>query len=259
MALIKMIGKPGSKACKEIRTGCGIYRYTGKKKGQKLPDALVNYGLAGGAIEKLFKKYPSARKLPIVNRKVGYSKLTAVRKAEDHGIWVPESKVSLGKSDKVKDFIEKRYNSIGGKGIRAASKKARMASKYYQRFIRNRRYEIRVHAFKWLSQDSWAVQKRYGAEGEIAWNFSNGGHFVTVQNPGSYKTFVEAREISDKVLDILGMSFGAVDFLVDTDYNVYFIEINSAPGFSELSKPIYLHAFGKLKEASAAEVRNYAK
>lgn len=257
MANIKLIGKPGSKACKEIRKECGILRYSGKTK--ITPDALVNYGLAGTAMDKFLRLYPSANRLPIVNRRVGYSKFSVINMAESKNIPVPESKSSLVRSDDRNEWIEKRTNSIGGKGICLAKGKARIDGKYYQKFISNRRYELRVHAFKWLSQSDWPVQKRYGAEGEIAWNYKNGGHFVTVKNPGSYNTFVEARKISDQVLDILSMSFGAVDFLVTTDHSIYFIEINSAPGFSELSKPIYTNAFSTLKNLPRQEVLKWAQ
>jgi D-alanine-D-alanine ligase-like ATP-grasp enzyme len=58
---------------------------------------------------------------------------------------------------------------------------------------------------------------------------------------------------------MLGMSFGAVDFLVDTNYNIYFIEINSAPGFSELSKPIYVDAFQRLKQLSKKDLLKLVK
>jgi glutathione synthase/RimK-type ligase-like ATP-grasp enzyme len=67
------------------------------------------------------------------------------------------------------------------------------------------------------------------------------------KKPHASRTFTEAMVISNKILELLGMSFGAVDFLVTADYKVYFIEINSAPGFSELSKPIYVDAFTRLK------------
>ena len=54
---------------------------------------------------------------------------------------------------------------------------------------------------------------------------------------------------------MLNMSFGAVDFIVDKGYNLYFIEINSAPGFTELSECIYVDAFNKLKGMSERKLR----
>jgi len=257
MAIVKLIGKRGSNACKEIRAGTKILRYTGKTK--RMPDVIINYGLSGARLNTFFKRFPSARKIPMVNKAVGYSKYNVCKKASKNGILVPESKLSLaGKDDKSK-WIEKRTNSIGGKGIRKARGKKRIAGKYYQKFIKKRRYELRVHAFKWISKKNWRVQKRLGDPKEIAWNYKNGGHFVTVHNPRSYDVFRQAMDISEKVLDMLGMSFGAVDFIVDDKNRVYFIEINSAPGFSELSRPIYIDAFNKLRDLGKSELMKYTR
>jgi hypothetical protein len=256
MSDVRLIGKKGSKACKEIRKEASILGYF--KKPAVLPDALVNYGLAGTRLDEFFKRFPSARRLPIVNKNIGHSKLNVCNRAKKADIPVPESKQTLTGSDKVGDWIEKRTNSIGGIGIKKATKKGSIPGKYYQKFVSNRRYELRVHAFAWLSKSDWCIQKRLGKDDVIAWNYKNGGHFVTVRNPGSFKTFVQARDISEKILGMLNMSFGAVDFLVDSSYNLYFIEINSAPGFSELSKPIYVDAFTRLKQLPKKDVLKYA-
>lgn len=255
MVNLKIIGKKGSKACKTIREDADIRGYLGRTKAK--PDALINYGLARPQLDSFYRRYPSAKGIPMVNKSVGYSKYNVVKRADDRKILVPGSKLSLNKSDKSDQWIEKRTNSIGGKGICLARGKRSIPGKYYQEFVKNRRYELRIHAFKWIPQEEWRIQKRLGKDDEIAWNYKNGGHFVTVKSPRSYKTFTEAAKISDQVLDMLGMSFGAVDFLVDRDYNLYFIEVNSAPGFTELSKPIYVDAFSKLKALSAKQMLKY--
>ena len=257
MNKLRLIGKKGSSACKEIRAGTKILGYL--KRPSVLPDAIINYGLAGDRLESFYKNFPSARKIPMVNRNIGYSKLSVCKRAADRDIPVPDSKISLSKNDKLDEWIEKRTNSIGGKGIIQARGRGSISGKYYQKFIKDRRYELRVHAFLWIPLDNWRVQKRIGASDEIAWNYKNGGHFVSVHNPRSYKTFVQAEEISEEILKMLGMAFGAVDFLVDKNYNLYFIEVNSAPGFSELSKPIYISAFSKLLELDKKQLLKYAK
>jgi glutathione synthase/RimK-type ligase-like ATP-grasp enzyme len=255
--MIRLVAKKGSKAAKAIRDDADINGYFSKPKTP--PDALVNYGLAGTNLDAFYRKFPSARKIPTINRNIGHSKLSVCRRATEKKIPVPESKMTLGKADDKSVWIEKRTNSIGGLGIRLARGKGSIQGKYYQKYIDNRRYELRVHAFAWIPKDEWRVQKRLGDPKEIAWNYKNGGHFATVHNPKSYKVFVQAWDVSEQILELLGMSFGAVDFLVDRDYNLYFIEINSAPGFSELSKPIYIDAFGKLKSASQKELLKLAK
>jgi glutathione synthase/RimK-type ligase-like ATP-grasp enzyme len=258
MATIKIIGKRASKAVKAIRTDADIRGYTGKTTKVKT-DALINYGLASKQLETFYRHFPSARKLPVINRFVGYSKYNVAKRASDKGIPVPETKISLSKKDDKSGFIEKRTASIGGKGIIKARGRGRIAGKYYQKFIGDRRYELRVHAFLWIPQEDWRVQKRVGPDNEIAWNYKNGGHFISIHRPRSYKSFVQAEEIAEDVLNMLGMSFGAVDFLVDSRHNVYFIEVNSAPGFTELSRPIYVDAFSRLKKMRPKDVLKYTK
>ena len=257
MVNIRLVGKAGSKACKEIRSGANILGYF--KRPSVLPDAIVNYGLAGDRLDSFYRKFPSARKIPMVNKTIGYSKLNVCNRVKRIDIRVPESKLTLSSADNTADWIEKRINSIGGIGICKARGKKSISGKYYQEFIGKRVYELRVHAFLWIPEVEWRVQKRLGSAEEIAWNYKNGGHFVTVHNPRSYKTFIKAEEVSKKVLELLGMSFGAVDFLVDNNYEVYFIEVNSAPGFSELSKPIYVDAFSKLKTANKKDLLKFAR
>jgi len=240
---IRMMGRKGSKSCKAIIEGTSLKRYVGKKY---RTDVLVNYGLCGQKLADFYRKFPSAKGLPTINRYVGHSKLNAVNRVKEHGILVPDSRLSLRKTDKLADWIEKRFSSQGGKGICQAKGRKKLARKYYQKMIKNRRYELRVHVFQWVDKADWSVQKRLGKEGEIAWNFNNGGYFSTVHNT-SLPVFKKAIDIAEEVLDILGLSFGAVDLIVDRDYEIYFIEVNSCPGFQELSKHIYTDAFEELK------------
>ena len=249
--MLYIIGRSLSRSLRVISRKVGIPIYLGK---QSKANILINYGLAGDQLDSFYHKKPSARRLPTINGSVGYSKLSVINRAEREDIQVPESKLSLTREDNIEDFIEKRINSVGGIGIKKAENKKQIPGKYYQRFIKNRRYEIRVHAFKWMDIDKWPVQKRVGPEDVIAWNFKQGGHFITVENPGNYGTFIKAREISEKILAMLSMAFGAVDFIVDNEYNLWFLEINSAPGFTDLSEPLYIEAFKKLNSMSEKEL-----
>ena len=253
-ARINIIGRKGSKTCKLIVQEAGIARYTGKSNNA---DFLVNFGLAGDKQKQFFKRFPSARNIPTINKHVGYSKLNVINRAKRDGIEVPDSKLSLSKTDNKADWIEKKFNSVGGIGIRQARGRNTMAGKYYQRFVKDRSYELRVHAFLWM--DEYRVQKRMGQKGEIAWNFKNGGTFMTIHNPKRYRVFEEAIQVSNKVLKMLGMSFGAVDFIVTKDFKLLFLEVNSAPGVSGLSDQIYVDAFKKLKTLSKKELNKYSK
>ena len=64
---VRLIRK-GSKACKEIHKNTPIKWYIGKKYPT---DFIINYGSAGRKLESFYKKFPSARKIPIINKKIG--------------------------------------------------------------------------------------------------------------------------------------------------------------------------------------------
>jgi hypothetical protein len=244
-----LIKKPGSKAVRNIIENTPISLYKGQQA-----DVLVNYGLPARRLESFLRRNPKAQKIKILNRYTGRSKYLAVLDAQKEGILCPESKLSLDRKDKLGDWIEKRNHSIHGNGIVKARQKGRIVGKYYQKMVKDRAYEIRVHAFSWLPTSKWKVQKRVGPSDQIAWNFHQGGHFQSIHNPSGYKTYSEAIDISKKILRIRKMHFGAVDFIVDTSYRVYFIEINSCPGFTELSGPVYYNAIKALTEMSKKDL-----
>jgi glutathione synthase/RimK-type ligase-like ATP-grasp enzyme len=253
MAIIRIVGKKGSHAVREIAKDASIPRYNGKKHGSKV-DFLINYGLAGNRLEKFYRLNPSARKLTMLNRGIGKSKYAVVLDAKKVGLRVPQTALTLPEKAIANQWIEKKQHSIGGKGIKKANKNRRkIKGKYFQKFVKNRKFELRVHAFRWVKD--WVVQKRMGSSDEIAWNFSNGGYFQTVRTPKNNVACREALEMSKKILDMRRMDFGAIDFIVDSDNKVYFIEINSAPGFQELSKHIYVNAFSDLKKMTVTQIK----
>ena len=214
--IIRIIGKKGSNAVREIIDGTGILGYRGNKH-TKI-DLIINYGLAGDRLDRFFKLYPSAHNIPILNRNIGRDKLSVVQEASSKGIKTPRSSYNLPTKSNPKDWIEKKFNSIGGRGIRFASKdRPHIENKYFQEFVKDRKYELRVHAFSWL--DDWCVQKRTGEEDTIAWNFHNGGVFQTIMYPQKHNVAREAISVSEKILKMLKMSFGAVDFIVDMSNN----------------------------------------
>ena len=247
--MLRLIAKPGSKARKDITAATGIGRYTGDKNNSVV--AIINYGVCGDHLSTFLKKYPVAAKVPMLNKGIGCAKYTAVKAAEKEGIVVPETRLSLSKEHKLTDWIIKRQHSIGGIGIKYAQNKNQNPGHYYQKFVSNRKYELRVHAFTWTK---CTVQKRIGKADIIAWNFKNGGHFLNVQQPEKYKLFREAIQVALKILEIRAMAFGAVDFIVDTEGKLYFIEVNSSPGFTDFSKHIYVDAFTALTKCSKAQI-----
>ena len=253
--IVKLIGKPKSKACREIAKGTGIQKFLGKGK----VDILINYGLAGLLLDKFYKKNPNAVDIPTINRRVGFSKYHVINQVKDK-VPVPESRMDLNRLQaKSGEWLVKGFRSIGGKGIEQATTTAPPSGKYFQKFMSDRKYEVRVHAFLWDKVENWHVQKRIGKKDEIAWNYKNGGHFVTVNTPRDYNVYRKSMDIAYDVLNILGMSFGAVDLLVNKDFEVFFLEVNSAPGFSDLSRPIYVNAFNRLVKLPEKLLRGWAK
>jgi hypothetical protein len=254
MANIFIVGKKGSKSRRAISDNTGIRLYKGGKA-----DAIVNYGLSGIDLRKKLNTYSSARRTPIINGSVGLSKYLAVKDAGEKGILVPESRLSLSRLAKLSDWIEKRVHSSQGKGIIAARGRNRIDGKYYQKMVKDRRFELRVHAFLWMPKEEWRINKRHGPAEQIAWNYHQGGHFQSVRYPNKYNVFKKAKDIAEKILKMRGMAFGAVDLIVDNDMKVYFIEVNASPGFTEFNQEVYFSAMRRLSEMSAREVAKFGR
>ena len=249
--IISVIGKKGSKATAQLVKYTDLVRYT------KSCDLVVNYGLAGGQFDSFSASNPSLSSKPIINRYVGRNKFNVINDVKELGIvTIPASYRTLPAGANISDYIVKKYNSVAGKGIARATTRGSMSDKYYQRFVSNRRYELRVHGFAWTGKQGWLVQKRLGSPDVIAWNFHQGGKFQTVHNPDNYRIFKEARDITEKILAMRGMAFGAVDFIVTDNYELVFLEINSGPGFTEISRPAYVKNFNALTTVPKRKLKN---
>lgn len=254
MANVCIIGKKGSKSQIAISKNTSIKLYKGEKV-----DAIVNYGLSGSKLRIALHKYPAAKRVPILNKYVGLSKYTVVQEAHKADILVPKSYRSLPRSVKLSDWIEKRVHSSQGNDICIARRHSAIPSKYYQRMISDRRFELRVHAFSWIPQNEWALYKRHGPADQIAWNFHQGGHFQTVRQPNGYQIFTSAKDIATKILKMCKMAFGAVDLIVDNNMKVYFIEVNASPGFTELSQDTYFNAMEKLCQMHSSQIAKFGR
>ena len=249
---ISIVSRPGSKAVTKIVKSTKLTRYSSKC------DIIVNYGLAGEKFQAFKTKHPGYYKKPMLNASIGYSKYKVVKIASEIGIKTPKTSLTLPTGAKKESFLTKRLHSQGGVGIAIAKSTGTISGKYYQEFIKNRKYELRVHGFLWEEMENWKIQKRFGKEGEIAWNFHNGGRFQSIQNT-SAKIFSEAKEITEKILKRLNMAFGAADFVVTDKNELLFLEINSAPGFTDFSEKIYIDAFANLTKMSKQDILKFCK
>lgn len=250
MCNVAIIGKKGSKAVSRIVSLTHITRYSSKCA------LVVNYGLSGPRYATFLKKHPSLANKPVLNKYVGRNKFDVLQDVIKTKIAeIPESYVRLPKLARVEDFIVKKYNSQGGIGIAMAKTKVPPSGKYYQKFIKNRKYELRVHGFLWASTDNWLVQKRFGAQDAIAWNFHQGGKFQTIKDAQSSSLFKKAIQITESVLKLCNMTFGAVDFIITADSHLLFLEVNSAPGFTEISQGAYVKNFNLLCNLSQKSIK----
>lgn len=247
---IRIIGRHGSKAVTAIVKHTKLGRY------KKSCDIVINYGLAGKKLKKFRNLHKSLIQKFIINKVIGHSKYKVIKEVEKIGILVPRTFLSLSNKAKLSEFISKNIFSQGGKGIVRANTRHKKTKAYYQQFIKERRYELRVHGFLWTNQQNWLIQKRLGDSDKIAWNFSQGGRFQTIRN-SNYEIFKQAKDITKQILKLKGMAFGAVDFIVTDDNKLYFLEINSAPGFTDLSKNNYFNSFTKLGNLSKKEILRY--
>ena len=240
----------GSATAKMIMSETGIPRWG---RGCRA-DVLVNYGVAGSRFIDWQTRNTFGRRLPMLNKPIRMNKFEVLREVEPTEIKVPETRRYLDRRHALDGWLEKPFYSQAGRGICVATTRRELDDKYYQQFISNRLYELRVHAFNWISTDEWVIQKRVSEDPEaITWNHHTGGSFITV-NDRRQRVFEEAEDIAQGVLKALGMQFGGVDLIVDTNRKVYFIEINSAVGCHGLSDPIYVDAFERLKGMDIGEV-----
>ena len=243
-----VIGKKGSKAVTQIVQNTGLTRFS------RMADVVVNYGLAGDRLQQFAAKHPGINKKPMLNKYNGCGKYKAIQDAEVAGIAVPVTKLSLSKADNPSEFLTKRNHSQGGVGIKVATTRSPLNGCYYQKFASNRKFELRVHGFLWTDQKSWLIQKRLGDKNQIAWNFQQGGHFQSIRRPNDYKVFTDAKAVTERILKMRHMAFGAVDFIVTLDNQLLFLEVNSAPGFTDLSRPAYVEAFSVLTTAPKTKI-----
>jgi len=247
-----IIHRPTSSYAKKIARSLSIMKIEedGRRTINDPMPFIINYGLSKSRLEALTPRwriiFPDLRYNPmVINCNIPKSKYWAVNQVTvDH----PISKRKLGADENPSDYIIKKFHSMGGRGIRRATTRERMADHYYQKFINRGPYEIRVHAYNWIDQSEWPVQKRVGPEDQIAWNWRQGGRFINVQAPGRYNIFKQARSMSKQVLKDLELDFGAIDFVVDTEGKIYFIEINTAPGWCRTNEERSINAFKKLTD-----------
>jgi len=257
MLRLRLINRPGSAACRILNTEAGIRKYEGSSAGL---DGLVNYGLPERELHLFYRRDPQLRRLPVINRYAARTKLEVIWFAQRLGIPIPETRKALSEKQLSTPnlWLRKSIRSRRGEDITFARTGKETAGFYYQRFISARAYEVRIAAFRWLGMERWGYFKRVGDPNTIAWNFHQGGMFINLRNQLPFPIRL-CTEMVNILLAELHMGFGAFDFIVDRQNQIYFLEVNSAPGFTDFSKELYVHAFADLRNLTHGEFRRLAE
>lgn len=251
---IKVFGRAGSTYMKTIK------RYVDTRQDpSRTAEGAVNYGLQGSKLSEYLQRFPFMNRLPILNHKQNGSKYDAIhmvkRALEVSPAYAnafgsapdscrvpisfshPEQMIPLREDG---TWILKPYWSLGGRDIEPYTGQAQHTSRsrrYFQQRIHNRRYELRVHCWKWVNDHQWIFQKRIHEDGEnqLTWNHHTGGRFVTVREPFD-PLHDRVRWFTHLIMNTLGYQFGACDFIIqnveDGPLATWFLEWNLAPGFT---------------------------
>lgn len=158
-------------------------------------------------------------------------------------------------------FCRTLLRASAGKGIVVARKVEELVNApLYSRYIK-KKWEIRVHVCK--EKVFHITQKRRltteelevrgidkGAIEPLIRNVDNGYIFsVSISDEllvDNIKSLIEEQAI--KALKSLGLTFGAVDICISNTYDIYVLEVNTAPGLEGTTLLKYEEVFKKLLE-----------
>lgn len=250
-----------------VSNGRESFNFTRARERTLIADVLVNYGLYGQKLSAWENAHPTREFGAILNSKLfgnKYDSLLTVDQAA--GVPVPMSLPSITQRDATSaEWIAKPYFSFGGKNIFPIGRVSEVNwdTHYAQRRVLYRRYELRVHVFRWVPKSDWLVSKRLHPDGEsqLTWNHHQGGSFRNIsRNEGNTGVFKRAKDYAEKAAKELGYDFCSVDFIVGNanpgseQLPLYFIEVNTATGFTtDRTRDAYRSAFLKLSNFRSAD------
>lgn len=251
--MIQLLILRGSESGRALSEATGIYTtwWQGHTHEPREGVPILNWGVQGSALTRFQEKYPWVRALPMVNGNRVLNKLSALRRVESAGVPIPETRdFILG----FEGWLYKPNHSIGGNGIYRLDPEEQNTDwthGYAQKEIVNRRYEVRVSAFNWMPPDQWGYWKKvYTGENanQLTWNHEQGGTFITVNRALQYPLYQRLSQYAQRALNALGLQFGAIDFIIGPEWDSYFLECNTRPGFTEHSSALYTNAVNRLNE-----------
>lgn len=206
-------------------------------RGVEDPNILIRYGLTSYPNEDLkFKRvYNKADDLKnIVNKLVFSRYLLTHNYTLTPRIWTSKREIT---EEDLPVLGRKRYHSRGAdiKIIETISDLRRDLSDYYVQFIRSI-CEYRVHIFK---NRPIRIQKKV-ATGEESF-IRNVDHDYVLADHYTHNVELEKAIISEaiKIMTLLNLDFGALDFIVSEDNTPYVLEVNSAPRLNKYGRQLY--------------------
>jgi len=206
------------------------------------PNILIRYGITS---------YPNADLLfkEVFNKvddlKKAVNKLTFSRYLLSHNykntpkIWV--DKKLINSSDL--PVLGRRTRHTRGLDIKFISSMRdleRDHSDYYVKFI-NASLEYRIHVFK---SKPIRIQKKVLNDSNREESFiRNVEHGYILADHYNHNIEVEEKALEEavKVMNLLGLDFGALDFIIDEEGEPYVLEVNTAPRLNKFGRQLYTY------------------
>jgi hypothetical protein len=280
--MIAVVGQRNVSLKRALMEGCGFPDLRSVRDVGRV-GLVVNCGLKSDTLSTRLREARYSG--DVLNRRLIISKIQQLSEFARNDVPVPASirGESIGNTRDYGDEIErglwvvKPINSQGGAGVRVWNgERISTTTEYIQKRVEKFR-EFRVHVAKFLraSDRAFSIQEKKpkpelhsGAwpirspeerrRLPFTWNINSGFYYrrsTTMENRADKRRrtplFGRIEDIGKKALAALGYDFGAVDVAMDSDRNLYVLEVNSHPALkNDRSKEVYVTAFGSLEAAT---------
>jgi len=158
------------------------------------------------------------------------------------------------------DWIVKPHYSVGGKGIEDWTGNNHHGKYLQRKIIKDR--EFRAHGFLWAKDKVPLIQeKTIFDKSQLCWNMKKGGSFHYCHQPVRGVEKLDAdlvKRITDMSVDALKRlkyDMGGVDLCLDTDGELYILEVNSYWGQREMTMASTKTTFAELWNLDIAEYK----
>jgi glutathione synthase/RimK-type ligase-like ATP-grasp enzyme len=203
---------------------------------------VINWGNTKWDVPVAAKVYNKPR-----NVAVAVNKLASYKALHEGGVLIPEFTTDI---DVARDWAKKSVvmcrtllESSAGKGITVAQKPLDIIpAKVYTRYVRKKR-EYRVHVFQGrvIGYKRKIKHKDVAVDNDFIRSHDNGYRYICdPANPPTQRTLDNAVA----AVGALGLDFGGVDIAwVEKGDKPYVLEVNTAPGLTDMTGDWYAQAF----------------